>query len=90
MRQARDCRRVGHAPMRDELKLLGSMLGTLLIRSFERAERMYQAMLSRAYAGEFHALAPRKFTWRDLAFLAGVALVVFATFWSNLIVKVLT
>jgi len=90
MRQARDCRRVCRGPMRGELKLLGSMLGTLLIRSFERAERMYQAMLSRGYSGEFQVLAPRKFTWRDLAFLAGVAFVIFVTFWSGQIAKVWT
>ncbi len=85
MRQARDCRRVGRAPLQKELRLLGSMLGTLLVRSFERAERMYHAMLSRAYAGEFPVLAPRRFSWHDLAFLSGVALVVFMTFWSNLL-----
>ena len=80
MRQARDCRRVGRAPFRDELKVVSSMLGTLLIRSFERAERMHQAMLSRAYFGDFRVFSPRKFTWRDLAFLSGVALFIGATF----------
>jgi cobalt/nickel transport system permease protein len=74
MRQARDCRRVGRAPALAEFKLLGAMLGTLLVRSFERAERMYQAMLSRGYDGDLRILAPRKFTWLDLGFLAGVAL----------------
>ena len=80
MRQARDCRRVGRAPFRDELKVVSSMLGTLLIRSFERAERMHQAMRSRAYFGDFRVFSPRKFTWRDLAFLSGVALFIGATF----------
>jgi cobalt/nickel transport system permease protein len=83
MRQARDCRRVGRAPMKLELRLLGSMLGTLMIRSFERAERMYQAMLSRGYSGQFQVLAPRSFSWRDLVFLAGVAFVIVATFWGE-------
>jgi cobalt/nickel transport system permease protein len=70
MKQARDCRRVGRAPIVEELKVLSSMLGTLLIRSFERAERMHGAMLSRGYNGEFPVTAPRKFSWRDLAFLS--------------------
>ncbi len=70
MKQARDCRRVGRAPLFKELKILSSMLGTLLIRSFERAERMHGAMLSRGYAGEFPVISPRKFSWRDLAFLS--------------------
>lgn len=70
MRMARDCRRVGRMPPRAEFRLLGSMLGSLLIRSFERAERMYQAMLSRGHSTDFPVLAPRSFGWRDLLFLA--------------------
>jgi cobalt/nickel transport system permease protein len=72
MKQARDCRRVGRAPFLEELRILGSMLGTLLIRSFERAERMHGAMLSRGYCGEFPVISPRKFSWRDLAFVSAV------------------
>jgi cobalt/nickel transport system permease protein len=72
MKQARDCRRVGRAPFFEELRILGSMLGTLLIRSFERAERMHGAMLSRGYCGEFPVISPRKFSWRDLAFVSAV------------------
>jgi cobalt/nickel transport system permease protein len=79
MRQARDCRRVSRLPLKIELKTLGSMLGTLLIRSFERAERMYQAMLSRGYTGALPIMDARRFTWRDLAFLAGLALLIFLT-----------
>jgi cobalt/nickel transport system permease protein len=80
MRLARDCRRVGRAPFREELKILSSMLGTLLIRSFERAERMHYAMLSRGYSGDFPVVSPRRFTWRDLAFLSGITVFVALTF----------
>jgi cobalt/nickel transport system permease protein len=80
MKQARDCRRVGRAPFRAELKILSSMLGTLLIRSFERAERMHAAMLSRGFTGEFQVYAPHQFSWRDLAFLSGVVFLVTFTF----------
>lgn len=80
MKQARDCRRVGRAPFLEELKILSSMLGTLLIRSFERAERMHSAMLSRGYSGEFPVISPRKFSWRDLAFLSIVLLFIAITF----------
>ena len=83
MKQARDCRRVGRAPFRAELRLLSSMLGTLLIRSFERAERMHSAMLARAYTGDFPVVAPRRFSWRDLAFLSGVAAFVFLTYYAR-------
>ena len=34
-------------------------------------------------------LAPRKFTWRDLIFLAGVAFVIFITFWGDQIIRVI-
>jgi energy-coupling factor transporter transmembrane protein EcfT len=51
-----------------------------LIRSFERAERMHYAMLSRGYSGDFPVVSPRRFTWRDLAFVSAVALFVTLTF----------
>lgn len=79
MKQARDCRRVGRAPLLEELRLLSSMLGTLLIRSFERAERMHGAMLSRGYSGDFPVISPKKFSWHDLAFISGVTLFVALT-----------
>ena|SRR3972149_5561715 len=34
----------------------GNFVGTLLVRSFERTERIYKAMLSKGYQGEFHSL----------------------------------
>ncbi len=80
MKQARDCRRVGRASFKEEFRILSSMLGTLLVRSFERAERIHQAMLSRAYAGDFLVVSPRRFSWRDLAFLAAVAAFLILTF----------
>jgi cobalt/nickel transport system permease protein len=79
MKQARDCRRVGRAPFGEELKILSSMLGTLLIRSFERAERMHFAMLSRGYSGDFPVLSPRRFSWHDLVFLSGITLFIVLT-----------
>ena len=79
MRQARDSRRVGRVAISTEMKTLGSMLGTLMVRSFERADRLYQAMVSRGFSGEFPVAAPRSFSWRDLAFIAVVALFIAAT-----------
>ena len=37
----------------------------LFIRSFERTERVYEAMLSRGYQGVFPSTAPQKITARD-------------------------
>jgi len=81
MKQARDCRRVGRAPFREEMRILSSMLGTLLIRSFERAERMHSAMLSRGFSGDFPVAEPRKFSWRDLVFLSAIAVLTTLTFY---------
>ncbi|MDH5301696.1 MAG: cobalt ECF transporter T component CbiQ [Gammaproteobacteria bacterium] len=38
----------------------GNFVGTLLIRSFERTERVYKAMLSKGYEGEFYSLVEFK------------------------------
>jgi cobalt/nickel transport system permease protein len=38
------------------LRVVGNFVGTLLVRSFERTERIYKAMLSKGYQGEFHTL----------------------------------
>lgn len=38
------------------LKTMGNFVGTLLVRSFERTERIYKAMLSKGYQGEFHTM----------------------------------
>lgn len=79
MRQARDCRRVRRGSVLQELNLLGGMLGTVLIRSFERADRMHQAMLSRAFAGEFRVIDQKRFGWRDAVFLSALLSFVAAT-----------
>lgn len=34
------------------LKTFGGLIGTLFLRSYERSERVYQAMLARGYRGE--------------------------------------
>lgn len=39
-------------------KVAGSMIAQLLLRSFERSDRVYQAMLSRGYNGRLHTLSP--------------------------------
>ena len=58
-------------------RVLAGMIGTLFIRSYERSERIYAAMLSRGYAGEIKTLAQpawqRRDSWTALAW--AVALV---------------
>jgi cobalt/nickel transport system permease protein len=38
------------------LRIYGNFIGTLLVRSFERTERVYKAMLSKGYQGELHTM----------------------------------
>ena len=49
------------------LRTTGNGLGMLFIRSFERTERVYEAMLSRGYQGAFPATSREKITTGDLA-----------------------
>jgi cobalt/nickel transport system permease protein len=51
--------------------VLGGMVGSLFIRSYERSERIYAAMLSRGYAGEIRALSTLH--WQGLDSRAGLA-----------------
>ncbi len=58
--------------------MTGGMAGNLLVRAFERSERIYSAMLARGYDGETRnlPLAPIRFTeWLTLA--AGLAVLAF-------------
>ena len=74
MRRARDARSVTRR--RFQLKAAGGMAGVLFLRTYERAERVYQAMLARGFDGEVRTLRPLRFRTTDLAGLAvGWALV---------------
>ncbi len=62
-------------------QVLGGMIGSLFIRSYERSERIYAAMLSRGFAGEVRTLTQPTWqasdTWVGLAWavtLAGIVL----------------
>lgn len=47
------------------LKVMGGFIGTLLIRSLERTERVFKAMLSKGYQGELHSLLEFRATAKD-------------------------
>ncbi len=51
------------------------LLGMLLVKSWDRAERVHQAMLCRGFNGRFHSLAEFSYGARDAIFLmlAGLA-----------------
>jgi cobalt/nickel transport system permease protein len=54
-----------------------SMLGHLLLRTLDRAQRLHLAMLSRGFDGEIRVLRPLRLHGRDVAFFLG---------WSSLFV----
>jgi cobalt/nickel transport system permease protein len=56
VRRARDSRAIGRHGRWRWLRTLGNMTGGILIRSYERAERVYSAMLARGYSGEVKVL----------------------------------
>lgn len=75
MRVAREAR--GYAPRNlwQARSAIGGTIAALFIRSLERGERVYLAMLSRGYTGGVPAVvtAPLALRAADIAFLAGLA-----------------
>lgn len=68
-------------------RVTGAMVGSLFIRSYERSERIYAAMLARGFSGQLHSpdLArpdQRSLTWFVLALLAIAVFVVAANLWA--------
>lgn len=59
-REARSAGKGGSVVWRT--RVLGGMIGSLFIRSYERSERIYAAMLSRGYSGQAHRLT--SLTWQ--------------------------
>jgi cobalt/nickel transport system permease protein len=79
MKQARDSRNFGGRRLH-QLKTIGNMIGTLFIRSYERGERVYAAMLARGFDGEVRTLS---FSWADAYFSVAfvLALIVPGVLW---------
>jgi len=49
------------------LKVIGNFVGSLLVRSFERTDRVYKAMLSKGYDGQFRTLVQFQARNKDFA-----------------------
>lgn len=65
------------ASLRDA-STLGRLVGTLFLRAYERAERVYAAMLARGYRGAFPSLRSPASTWGQWAGVVVFALVMVA------------
>lgn len=55
------------------------MTGTLFLRSYERGERVYAAMLSRGFDGQSRILRQLEFGRADAFFGIGLGVVIMAT-----------
>jgi len=73
--RARDMRSFGNKGK--GMTAFTGIIGTLFLRTVERAERIYQAMLSRGFSGTLHALKPDALTSADALFLATTATVLY-------------
>lgn len=71
--RARELRR-GERRRRGEWHGLGDLVGTLFVRSFERAERVHAAMRLRGFDGEFRLLQSGTLGAADSLFLMGMTL----------------
>ena len=74
LQQARDSRNFGGSRLH-HLKTIGNMVGTLFIRSYERGERIYAAMLARGFDGQVRTLHELSFRQADAYFSAAFSLV---------------
>jgi cobalt/nickel transport system permease protein len=78
--RARDCRSAaaegkGGGTVLWRARVTGRLVGTLFLRSFERSERIYVAMLSRGYDGELRSMRRDALPRRDLLWGVGCATV---------------
>lgn len=65
-RELRSCGRKGRG-----VASFGSLVGHLLLRTWQRAERIHSAMLARGFVGRFYAQRHTRFGWTELRFLFG-------------------
>jgi len=84
MKQARDSRNFGGKRLW-QIRTVGNMIGTLFIRSYERGERVYAAMLTRGFDGQTRTLDHLNFRPADAYFGIGFSLVLILTTVVNLL-----
>ena len=68
-------------------RVTGSMVGSLFIRSYERSERIYAAMLARGFSGTIRSAElprpdQRSLTWFALALVSRALFVIGANLWA--------
>jgi cobalt/nickel transport system permease protein len=73
MRRARASRTVQAMGIGERFRSEGQLLGALLLRSWNRSDRVHQAMLARGYAGDWPGGTRGTWRLREVAFLAAMA-----------------
>lgn len=58
------------------IRVTGNMAGQLFLRSYERSDRVYQAMLARGYSGYLRTLNPHQLKRQDYLALGVVAVII--------------
>ncbi len=84
MKQARDSRNFGGKRLW-QIRTIGNMIGTLFIRSYERGERVYAAMLARGFDGQTRILDRLNFRQADAYFGISFSLVLILASVINLL-----
>lgn len=77
MLRARSARRLENLGLRHELKVVGSMIGSLLVNSMDMAVRTSIAMEGRGFNGHVRTLSTLKITKWDVTFIAIAAVYMF-------------
>lgn len=86
MERARSLRSFNTRPMR--FRVFVSIIGHLLLRSLDRAERIHMAMRCRGFDGRIRLVRKTKFGWKDFAFIAGWLSLFIVFRMNNLPIKV--
>ncbi len=69
--RARSLRSFGHH-YKEQFHAVGYMIGVLFIRTFERSERIYHAMVVRGFSGEIPTIQRFRFSSMDFLFIIGI------------------
>lgn len=56
----------------EQFRIIGYMIGILFIRTFERAKRIYSAMIIRGFTGEIRSIKRFQFSYIDFLFITGI------------------
>lgn len=67
LERARDSRYFGGKIIR-QIKAFANIVGVLFIKTYNRAERVYQSMISRGFDGSIKTINNLRFSMKDLAF----------------------